>query len=139
MLYFKLFSCIITIISNFTIFFIFQIFILKFFFKNIKIFAFSHDSWCSFVNNFIIFLFKISFFDYVLWFFLKPPTTYKPTNRPPTISQPETDQLQQPPNNRPPTNKKFENQKNNNFIFHVNYDFEKQNTQYFILYILYTR
>ena len=42
-----------------------------------------------------------------------------------TTDQPTTDQLHRPPTNRPPTDKKFEDQKNVNFIFYINYDFEK--------------
>ena len=52
------FSCIMTMISNFTIFFIFQILIFKFFFINITIFPFSYDFCCFFVKNFIFFLLK---------------------------------------------------------------------------------
>ena len=46
--------CIMTMISNFTISFIFQIFIFKFFCTDITDIAFPYDSSCSFVNNFFI-------------------------------------------------------------------------------------
>ena len=67
----------------------------------------------------------------------RPPTTnYLPTDQPTVIHQPPTNwpqstnqlttnQLQRPSTDRRPTNKKFEHQKNNNFIFYINYDFEK--------------
>ena len=54
----SIFSCIMTMISNFTIFFIFQIFVFKFFLQIQRILAFSYDSCCSFVNNFIFFFLK---------------------------------------------------------------------------------
>ena len=57
----SIFPCIMTVISNFTIFLIFQIFIFKFFFINITDFCISYDSCCSFVNNFIFF-FKLVIF-----------------------------------------------------------------------------
>ena len=63
-----------------------------------------------------------------------------PTNRPRTTDQMTTNHLLRPPTDRPRTNKKFEHQKNNNFIFYINYNFEKrvlvpyteylQNTEY---------
>ena len=56
------FPCIMTMISNFTIFFIFQIIILKFFFTNRTDFCFSYDSCCSFINNFICFFLKLIIF-----------------------------------------------------------------------------
>ena len=58
----SIFSCIMTMISNFTIFFIFQIFVFKFFLQIQRILAFSYDSCCSFVNNFIFFFLKLIIF-----------------------------------------------------------------------------
>ena len=52
--------CIMTMISNFTVFFISQIFIFELFFTITTDFAFC-NSCCSFVNNFILFFFKINF------------------------------------------------------------------------------
>ena len=52
--------CLLIIISNFTIFWIFQIFIFKFFFTNI--FAFGYDCCCSFVNSFVFFFLKLIIF-----------------------------------------------------------------------------
>ena len=57
----SIFPCIMTVISNFTIFLIFQIFIFKFFFINITDFCISYYSCCSFVNNFFFF-FKLVIF-----------------------------------------------------------------------------
>ena len=57
----SIFHCMMTMISNFTIFFVFHIFILIFFLQIKHIFAFSYDSYCSFVSNFIFFLFKINY------------------------------------------------------------------------------
>ena len=54
--------CIMIMIFNFTIFFIFPIFIFKPFFTNIIDFSFSYDSSCSFVNNFIFFFLKLNIF-----------------------------------------------------------------------------
>ena len=48
-------------VPNFTIFFNFNMFIFKSFFKNITNFAFSYYFYCSFLNN-LIFFFKINFF-----------------------------------------------------------------------------
>ena len=50
--------CIMKMISNFTIFFVFQIFIFKFFFTNVTL-EFSYGSSCSFFNNFIFFFLKL--------------------------------------------------------------------------------
>ena len=58
----SVFPSIITMISNFTIFFIFEIFIFKFFFTNVTDFWFLYDCCWSFVNNFIFFNFKINYF-----------------------------------------------------------------------------
>ena len=59
----SIFPCIMAMISNFTIFFIFKIFILNFFLTNIKLFfAFAYDSWSSFVNNFIFFFLNLIIF-----------------------------------------------------------------------------
>ena len=58
----SIFFCIMTMISNFMLFSIFQIFIFKFFFKSILIFEFSYDSCCSFVNDFIFFFLKLIVF-----------------------------------------------------------------------------
>ena len=58
----SIFSFIMTMISNFTIFFIFQIFVFKFFLQIQRILAFSYDSCCSFVNNFIFFFLKLVIF-----------------------------------------------------------------------------
>ena len=63
-------------------------------------------------------------------FFIQPPTEQPPTNWPtdhqkPTIDQRTIYQLYEPLTNRRPTNKKFEDQKNNKFIFEINYDFAK--------------
>ena len=55
----SVFSCIMTMISNFMILFIFQIFIFKFFLEISEICAFSYDFCCSFVNNFILFFLKL--------------------------------------------------------------------------------
>ena len=44
-----------TIALNFTIFFVFSMFIFKIFFTNVTNFAFSYDLCCLFVNNFILF------------------------------------------------------------------------------------
>ena len=49
-------------ISNFTILYIFQIFIFKFSFANIRVFAFSYDSCCSFVNNSMFFILRLIIF-----------------------------------------------------------------------------
>ena len=57
----SIFICIMTMILNFVILFILSMFIFKFFFANITDFAFSYDFCCSFVNNFIYFLFKVSY------------------------------------------------------------------------------
>ena len=56
----SIFTCIVKMISNFTIFFIFNIFIFKLFCTNIAKFAFSYDSCCSFANNLTFFVFKIN-------------------------------------------------------------------------------
>ena len=58
----SIFPCIITMISNFTIFFIFQIFIFKFFLANITDLCISYNSCCSFVDNFIFFFLKLIIF-----------------------------------------------------------------------------
>ena len=55
-------SCIMAMISNFRIFFIFQKLNFKCFFTNKQIFAFLYDSFCSFVNNFIFFFIKLIIF-----------------------------------------------------------------------------
>ena len=52
--------CLQMMISNFTIFLIFQIFIFKFFFTSI--FAFAYDCCCSFVNSFVFFFLKLIIF-----------------------------------------------------------------------------
>ena len=46
-------------ISNFRIFFIFKIFIVKFVFRNTTYFAFSYDFCCSFVNKLIFVSLKL--------------------------------------------------------------------------------
>ena len=62
-----LFSCIMALISDFTIFFIFQIFIFIFFFINITDCCIFVWSCCSFLNNFIfLFLKPIIFIAYCL-------------------------------------------------------------------------
>ena len=51
-----------TMISNFTVFFIFKIFIFKFFFTNITDLCIFIWFLCSFVNNFIFFFLKLVIF-----------------------------------------------------------------------------
>ena len=58
----SIFSCIMTMVSNFTIFFIFQIFIFKFFFTNITDFSIFMRFLLLFVNNFIFFVLKLIIF-----------------------------------------------------------------------------
>ena len=58
----SIFSCITTRISNFIIFFVFRIIIVKLFFTNITEFAFSYGFSCSFVNNFIFIFLKLIIF-----------------------------------------------------------------------------
>ena len=58
----SIFSCIMTMVSNFTIFFIFQIFIFKFFFTNITDFSIFMRFLLLFVNNFIFFVLKFIIF-----------------------------------------------------------------------------
>ena len=53
----SIFTCIMTMISSITIFFIFKIFIFKLFFTNIV-----YKYCCSFVNNFIFFFLKLFIF-----------------------------------------------------------------------------
>ena len=57
----SIFPCIMTMISNFTIFFIFQIFISNFFFTNITNFSIFINFCSSFVYNFIFFFLKLFF------------------------------------------------------------------------------
>ena len=64
----SIFSCIMTMIYNFIISFLFQISIFKFFFINTKIFAFSYDSCCSFLNSLIFSFSKLIIF---IAYFLK--------------------------------------------------------------------
>ena len=59
----SIFPCIMTIISNFTIFFIFQLFIFKFFFTNITFLHFLMIPTALFVNNFIFFFLKLVIFN----------------------------------------------------------------------------
>ena len=59
----SIFPCIMAMISNITIFFIFQISIFKFFLQIYQIFAFPCDFCHSFVNNFIFFFLKIIIFS----------------------------------------------------------------------------
>ena len=58
----SIFSCVMTMISNFRIFFFFQIFIFKFFFTNIIDFCIFIWFLCFFINNFIFFLLKLIIF-----------------------------------------------------------------------------
>ena len=58
----SIFSCTMTMISNFTIFFIFQIFIFKFFFTNITDFCIFIRYFGSFVNNFKFVFLKLIIF-----------------------------------------------------------------------------
>ena len=58
----SIFPCIMTMISIFTMFFIFHIFMFKFFFTNITDFCIWYDCCCSFVNNFIFFILKLIIF-----------------------------------------------------------------------------
>ena len=62
------------------------------------------------------------------WDFLK--TTEQPTiyHRPPTNQL--TDQMHWPPSYRPPTSKKFEDQKNIEIIFDINYNFKAWNAEH---------
>ena len=55
----SIFTGIMTMISNLTMFFIFHIFIFKFFFANITNFAFSYGFFCFFINHFILFFLKL--------------------------------------------------------------------------------
>ena len=59
----SIFPCIMTMISNFTMFFIFQIFILKFFFTNVTDF-------CIFIWFLLLFLSIASFFQYKISIFI---------------------------------------------------------------------
>ena len=58
----SVFPCIMAMISNFTIIFVFQISIFKFFFTNTTVLCIENDSCCSFVNNFIFFVLKLIIF-----------------------------------------------------------------------------
>ena len=59
----SIFPCIVGMTCKFTIFFAFQIFIFKLFFKNLTFLAFPYDSCCSFVDMFIIFFLKLIIFN----------------------------------------------------------------------------
>ena len=54
-----IFPCIMAMISNFTIFLMFHIFIFKFFFTNIADFTFFYCSWCYFINQIIFFILEL--------------------------------------------------------------------------------
>ena len=57
-----IFPCIMTMISNFAIFFIFKYLFSNFSLHTLLIFAFSYNSSYAFVNNFIFFFSKLIFF-----------------------------------------------------------------------------
>ena len=69
----SIFPCIMTMISNFTIFFSFKYLFSDFSLQIYEIFAFSYVSCCSFVNNFIIFFLKLII---VITYFLKDPQNF---------------------------------------------------------------